>query len=85
VSFYSLGGGVRLQFSDYYWLFTLQVDRVSIVNCINLSQYVLSEVIKEWYYGKRTSLANIDILFAKNGKAGIRFDVENLLKKVKYK
>ncbi|PIO67978.1 hypothetical protein TELCIR_10254 [Teladorsagia circumcincta] len=85
VSVYSLAGGVSMQLGDYYWLFTLQVDRVSVVNCLNLGSYVLSEVIREWYCGKQKFLPNIDITFLKNGRTRIPFHIEDLLKRVKYK
>ncbi|PIO52330.1 hypothetical protein TELCIR_04050 [Teladorsagia circumcincta] len=85
VSVYSLAGGVSMQLGDYYWLFTLQVDRVSVVNCLNLGSYVLSEVIREWYCGKQKFLPNIDITFFKNGRTRIPFHIEDLVKRVKYK
>ncbi|KAK6046614.1 hypothetical protein COOONC_15880, partial [Cooperia oncophora] len=85
VLIYSLAGGVSMQLSDYYWLLTLQVDRVTIVNCMNLSSFVLSEVIREWYSGKLKHLPSIDITFAKDGKFRIPFYTEDLLKRVKYK
>ncbi|VDO47738.1 unnamed protein product [Haemonchus placei] len=85
VFIYSLAGGVKLQLSDYYWLFTLHVDRVTLVNCMNLGQFVLYEVIKEWYTGKRGYLPCIDIMFSKDESSRAPFGVEGLLRKIKYK
>ncbi|XGW24603.1 hypothetical protein V3C99_006215 [Haemonchus contortus] len=85
VFIYSLAGGVKLQLSDYYWLFTLPVDRVTLVNCMNLGPFVLYEVIKEWYTGKRGYLPCIDIMFSKDESSRAPFGVEGLLRKIKYK